>query len=109
MRHLVTLVTFASLASAPATSRAAQPQPQRPLLVRRQPAYPELARRMHISGDVPVRLNILPDGRVEQAHAEGGHALLRQAAEDAVRLWRFAPARASSSTIVTVSFRHLAN
>ena len=110
MRHLVTLITLAALALAPQCPLNAQAAgTRRTLLVHPQPRYPELARRMHISGEVPVILNILPDGRVENAHAEGGHALLRPAAEQAARLWRFSPAGASSTAIVTIAFRPLAN
>ena len=77
----------------------------RPVLVRTQPEYPELARRMHVSGDVMLRIEIQPNGTVIVARVESGHALLRQAATDAVLHWRFAPAPESSVQIIAVSFK----
>ena len=87
---------------------SAQAQPTaRPILVRTPPTYPELARRMHVSGAVVVRIDIEPDGTVAETHVESGHALLRRAAEDAVRHWRFAPGPESSISLVTVSFNSI--
>jgi TonB family protein len=87
----------------PAHLPAAAPQ-HRQVVTRVPPAYPELARRMHVSGEVIVRAVILADGSVSETHVESGHALLRQAAEDAVRHWRFAASPATSDCIVSVVF-----
>lgn len=71
----------------------------RVVLVRVAPAYPELARRMHVSGKVLLIVEVRPDGTVSETHAESGHAMLRQAAEDAVRKWRFAPGPATAVSV----------
>jgi TonB family protein len=84
---------------------AGQPaEPPRPVLIRTPPQYPELARRMHICGEVLVRAQVRPDGLVSEANAISGHALLRQAAEDAVRRWRFTPEHDATATTVSVNF-----
>jgi hypothetical protein len=55
-----------------------------------EPFYPSLCRQARISGDVSVRFTT--DGQsVIAAEAETGHNLLRQAAEQNVRTWEFAP------------------
>jgi TonB family protein len=76
----------------------------RPLVSRTMPVYPELARRMRIYGEVVVHADILPNGTVQDVHALSGHALLRGAAEDAVRHWRFAPAPGPGAATVSVEF-----
>jgi TonB family protein len=68
------------------------------------PVYPELAKRMHVSGTVVVLLTVAPDGSVSDAKVESGHALLGNAAQDAVRRWRFEPASETTSMTVDVSF-----
>jgi hypothetical protein len=55
-----------------------------------QPIYPPLARQTRIQGD--VRLKLATDGvSVTNAESVEGHPLLRKAAEDNARTWKFAP------------------
>lgn len=68
------------------------------------PIYPELARRMHVSGVVVMHLTIQPDGSVSDAKVESGHALLSPAAQQAVRQWRFEPGPDTSDLTVDVNF-----
>jgi TonB family protein len=53
------------------------------------PAYPELARRMNVSGKVKIEVVIAPDGRVKSTRVIGGHPLLVQTCQDAVKEWKF--------------------
>jgi periplasmic protein TonB len=57
--------------------------------------YPELARRQGIEGTVLLKMRITAQGRVEDVQVErsAGHPDLDQAATEAVRRWRFEPAR----------------
>jgi TonB family protein len=68
------------------------------------PSYPEIAKRMRISGVVTVQATVDPDGKVTDAKAVSGNRALSPAAEDAVRKWRFAPADAQSMVTVEVTF-----
>jgi TonB family protein len=68
------------------------------------PLYPELARRMHVSGTVVVHLVIAPDGSVSDAKVESGHALLGPAAQEAVKRWKFEPSSDTSDLTVDVNF-----
>jgi TonB family protein len=68
------------------------------------PIYPELARRMHVSGTVVVHLVIAPDGSVSDAKVESGHALLGAAAQEAVKRWKFEPSPDTSDLTVDVNF-----
>jgi TonB family protein len=69
-----------------------------------QPVYPELARKMNLSGTVKVQVVVAPNGLVKEAKVIGGHPVLATAALDAVRKWRFEPAAGDSSGIVNFKF-----
>jgi protein TonB len=60
-----------------------------------KPDYPERARREGKEGRVLLRVLVDTDGRSEivQVDSSSGSELLDQAARDAVRRWRFSPAR----------------
>jgi TonB family protein len=68
------------------------------------PTYPELARRMNITGKVKIEVIIAPDGHVKSTRAVGGHPLLVQACQDAVKEWKFTPAPEESTQVVEFDF-----
>jgi TonB family protein len=86
------------------TGAALSAPTQRTIVSRVSPAYPELARRMHVSGKVVLLVTIQADGKVSATKVESGHALLAPAAQDAVSRWRFAPAPEASESEVDVNF-----
>ncbi|MEO8098337.1 MAG: TonB family protein [Acidobacteriota bacterium] len=55
------------------------------------PRYPDLARRMRISGIVQLLGIVGKDGRVRSLRVIDGHPMLRQAAYDAVSQWIYSP------------------
>jgi TonB family protein len=69
------------------------------------PAIPELARRMNISGKVKLELVIAPDGHVKSSRAMGGHPVLVQTCQDAVKDWKFEPAPEETTQMVEFDFR----
>ena len=69
-----------------------------------QPVYPELARKMNITGTVKVQVVVAPNGTVKDAKVVGGHPVLASAALDAVRKWRFEPTSAESTGVVDFKF-----
>lgn len=66
--------------------------------------YPELARKMNITGTVKVEVVIAPNGSVKEAKVVGGHPVLANAALEAVRKWRFEPTPMESSGVVDFKF-----
>ena len=68
------------------------------------PVYPELAKRMRISGIVKIEATVDADGKVTDAKTVSGSHSLSIAAEEAVRKWRFVPAAAESTVDVDVTF-----
>jgi TonB family protein len=69
-----------------------------------EPVYPDLARKMNITGTVKVAVTVSPNGTVKDAKVVGGHPLLANAALDAVKKWRFEPASMESSGVVDFKF-----
>ena len=65
-----------------------------------QPTYPELARKMNITGTVKIEVVVAPNGTVKGARVVGGHPVLANAALDAAKKWRFEPASGESSGVI---------
>ncbi len=72
--------------------------------VKVQPAYPDLARRMNISGSVKIQVVVAPNGTVKDAKVVGGHPVLANSALEAARKWRFEPAPEESSGVIDFKF-----
>jgi TonB family protein len=70
------------------------------------PAYPELARRMSVTGKVKIEVIVAPDGHVKSTRAVGGHPLLVQACQDAVKEWKFVAAPEETTQIVEFDFNN---
>lgn len=68
------------------------------------PAYPELARRMNVTGKVKIEVVIAPDGHVKSTRVIGGHPLLVQPCQDAVKEWKFTSAPEESTQIAECDF-----
>jgi len=68
------------------------------------PSYPELAKRMNVTGRVKIEVIITPDGRVKSTRALGGHPLLVQACLDAVKEWKFVAAPEETTQVVEFEF-----
>ncbi len=68
------------------------------------PVYPEIARKMGITGNVKLQLVVLANGEVKETKVIGGHPILVNAAVDAVKKWRFETASAESTGTVEFKF-----
>jgi len=95
---------------APAPVAAAKTVRDAKLISSARPVYPATARQSGIQGNVSVSANIDEYGRVVSAQAISGPMLLRQAAVDAVKQWKYSPSLvdgkpAPSQITVGVEFR----
>ena len=68
------------------------------------PVYPELAKRMNITGVVRVQVTVAANGSIKDATLVGGHPVLANAALNAVRKWRYEAGPAESTGIVVFRF-----
>lgn len=77
-------------------------QQTRKVLSNPEPIYPELAKHMRLTGTVKATLVIGADGLVKDVQIHGGHPVLIDAVESAVKKWKYAPA--SSETTAQLEF-----
>jgi TonB family protein len=108
-RTTATLLAVLSLGMAVGPLHVSAQQAQSEELVRRaktkvQPVYPDLARKMNITGTVKIEIVVLPNGTVKDARVVGGHPVLASAALDAARRWRFEPAGSESTGVIDFKF-----
>jgi len=68
------------------------------------PVYPETAKRLRLMGVVKVQIVIAPDGHVKETNIIGGHPLLVNAVEEALRNWKYAPAGSETTKQLEFSF-----
>jgi protein TonB len=61
------------------------------LIEKTPPVYPPLAKTAHVAGTVELHATIATNGTIKDLHAVSGPVMLRQAAVDAVRNWRYQP------------------
>jgi TonB family protein len=101
---LTVLAIAAGAGTAPLRGQDAQGEIARRAKTKVQPAYPELARKMNLSGTVKIEIVVAPNGTVKDAKILGGHPVLAGAALDAVKKWRFEPATMESSGVVDFKF-----
>jgi TonB family protein len=73
------------------------------------PVYPKIAKDSQVSGTVVLNTHISKNGTIEDLRVVSGPAMLRQAAVNAVRAWRFNPYRINNQpteieTTIRVTF-----
>ena len=66
------------------------------------PVYPEVAKRLRLTGVVKVQVVIAPNGQIKETKIIGGHPLLVNAVEETLKSWKYAPA--STETTVQLEF-----
>ena len=98
------LVAVAMLAVAGFAQSSVGDEGKRKIKTKTSPVYPELARRMNVAGKVRIEIIITPDGHVRSTRVVGGHPLLVQACQDAVKEWKYVPAAEETTQIVEFDF-----
>ena len=68
------------------------------------PAYPEIARKLHLAGVVKVQVVIATDGQIKSTKVIGGHPLLVNAVEDTLKKWKYAPSSAETEALLEFNF-----
>jgi TonB family protein len=69
------------------------------------PTYPDLARKMNLTGTVRVLATVAPNGTVRSLQAMGGSPVLIKATEDSVYKWKFASAAAETKELIELHFK----
>jgi TonB family protein len=98
------LMQTAALALIMALAMPARSADERAVKSRVPPNYPEIAKRMRVSGVVRLTVTVDPDGKVTDVKPLSGNSILSAAAEEAVRKWRFEPGPGATTVEVSVNF-----
>ena len=83
---------------------AASAQDGRRAVKNPSPAYPEMAKQMHVAGAVKLEVSVNPSGHVTAVKVLGGHPLLASSAERTIRNWVYEPSPEHTVEQVTVNF-----
>jgi TonB family protein len=107
MKRLALLCCFVLSSSVfLSTSAPAQESstPARKIVSRVSPQYPPLARTMNLQGNVRVDVLVAPNGTVKSVEVKGGHPLLGQAAQNAIREWKWEAGPHETHEIIELKF-----
>jgi TonB family protein len=103
-RLLLPLLVFISLFESLGVVPGLAQEIDRKVRNRVTPTYPEMARRMGLTGTVRLQVVVAANGTVKETKVIGGHPILVNAAVEAVKKWRFEPRNAESSGTLEVKF-----
>jgi TonB family protein len=102
-RIFVAAILALSLSAVAFSQNVASSTDHRKVTKRLAPTYPELAKRMGVSGAVKLELTVAPSGKVVEVKVLGGHPVLASSAQQVAQSWQFEPGAASTEQ-VTVNF-----
>jgi TonB family protein len=103
-RAVLTIGLVAMSAGLTARTGFAEDEPMRKVTKRVVPVYPEIARKMKLSGTVKLTAVVAGGGQVTHIEVIGGHPVLILAAQDAAKQFIFQAASAESREILTFVF-----
>jgi len=102
---LLGLATIPKALSADAQdAQSAESPSARKIVNKVVPVYPSTARGMSLTGTVKLEALVLANGRVKSIQVRGGNPLLAQAAQNAVREWKWAKAEHDSTEMLEFRF-----
>ena len=100
----LSLLSAVSGAVALSPGIAAQDEAKRKVTTKVQPVYPPFAKGLKLSGTVKLTAVVTPEGNVKSTRVMGGNAILANAAEDAVKQWKYETSPKESSEPVEIYF-----
>ena len=99
------LVALSGAAGILVAPRAQAQDSERKVKFKLAPQYPEIAKKMGLSGVVRIEVVVAPNGSVKDTKVIGGHPILVNAAVDAVKKWKFESASAESTNTLEFKFQ----
>jgi TonB family protein len=98
------LATAVGVVPASAQNENADLGASRKVVSKIMPTYPSIARSMNLSGSVKLEVLVSPNGSVKSIQVLGGNPVFSQAAEFAVRGWKWEKNEHESTERVEVRF-----
>jgi len=84
-------------------------QEARKIIAKPTPVYPEIAKRMGLSGTVKSEILIAADGQVKSTTVIGGHPVLVSAALEALKKWKYEPGKTETTVSLRTSFTRISH
>ena len=84
--------------------RASGQEVDRKIKTKVAPVYPDLAKRMNITGVVKLQITVSAKGEIKSTKVMGGHPVLANAALEAVKKWRFEAGPGESTGVLEFRF-----
>jgi TonB family protein len=100
VRTIAGFALLLCLAPLPSSSQESAPKPLKKVI----PEYPEVLKRMGVSGIVRLRVTIGPDGSIKEIEVRGGSAIFTESVSKAVKQWRYPPSDKARVADVSVEF-----
>lgn len=102
------LVLILGGSAATALRTAAQETPseaaKRKVRSKVMPDYPDLAKKLNVTGKVKVEATVAPDGHVTATRILGGSPTLVSCAAEALKKWRYEPGPKETTEVVEFTF-----
>jgi TonB family protein len=98
------MIALLAFTTSIACAQNASAPSERKVAARVAPAYPELAKKMHIHGVVRVEAVVKANGAVKTTRVLGGNPVLVDAAIEAVTKWKFEPGQSETTEVVQLTF-----
>jgi TonB family protein len=101
---MIGLLAIATDAAMTSSGAAAEPDAARKATKKVSPVYPQLTRKILLSGTVRLAAMVAPAGEVTSTEVIGGHPILAAAATDAAKQWRYQAAARESRELLVFTF-----
>jgi TonB family protein len=102
---LLVVLALASLGSSSLQSQEGDaPGSKRRVKAMGKPQYPDLAKKLNLSGVVKIEVTIGSDGKVKRTRVIGGHPVLAPEAEKAAMQSEFEPGPKETTEIIEFKF-----
>jgi TonB family protein len=105
IRIAALFVLLPVLMLAPNGTRAQEAEGTRKIVNKVMPQYPGLARAANIKGVVKADVIVAATGKVQSIEVRGGHPVLAQAAQDALKQWKWESAAHETHEIIEIRFK----
>ena len=106
--YVLALMLAGALVSFPAANAQTENvegEGSRKVVSRVSPTYPPVARSMNLSGSVKLEIVVAPNGSVKSIQVVGGSPVFSQAAESALRAWRWEKGDRETTEHLEVRFK----
>lgn len=104
LRRWIAVGLLAAGVAIQSPSASGQEEITRKLKNKVAPTYPDLARRMNITGVVKIQVTIANNGTVKTTKLVGGHPVLANAALEALKKWKYEPSSEETTGVVEFHF-----